>query len=64
MDEIVENLIGGITEEVKEIKSMVKETERHVKYDPLAWSKRSGLAQRFSDANLLGEEPQKELPDL
>ena len=64
MDEIVEKLIGGISDEVKEIKMMVQESECHVRYDPLTWSKHSAIAQRLEDVSLLGEEPQNELPDF
>lgn len=64
MDEVVEKLIGGISEEVKQIKKMVQDTERHVKSDPIVWSNRSAMAQRLEDASLLGEEPQNEISEF
>jgi hypothetical protein len=59
MDNVVEKLIRCIGEEIKDIKRMVKETDHYAKYNnPYA------VAHRVSDADLLGQEEQKEVPDI
>lgn len=59
MDGVVEKLIGGLGNEIKEIKRMVKENEK-LKYDPASWNGRSQyMGQRFKDAVSLSEAEQK-----
>ncbi|KAL0638148.1 hypothetical protein Q9L58_002761 [Maublancomyces gigas] len=59
MDGVVEKLIGGIGDEIKDIKRLVKDTEKYVKFDPFSWNGRMALGQRYRDAVLLGEEEHK-----
>lgn len=61
MDGVVEKLIGGIGDEIKDIKRLVKDTEKYVKFDPFSWNGRMALGQRYRDAVILGEEEQKEV---
>lgn len=56
MDGVVEKLIGGIGDEIKDIKRLVKDTEKYVKFDPFSWNGRMALGQRYRDAVILGEE--------
>jgi uncharacterized protein YpuA (DUF1002 family) len=61
MDGVVEKLIGGIGDEIKDIKRLVKDTEKYVKIDPFSCNGRMALGQRYRDAVILGEEEQKEV---
>lgn len=61
MDGVVEKLIGGIGDEIKDIKRLVKDTEKYVKFDPFSWNGRMALGQRYRDAVILREEEQKEV---
>lgn len=59
MNGVVEKLIGGLGNEIKEIKKMVKENEK-LKYDSTSWNGRSQyMGQRYKDAMSLAEEEQK-----
>ncbi|KAF8469636.1 hypothetical protein BDZ91DRAFT_720625 [Kalaharituber pfeilii] len=60
MDGVVEKLINGLGTEVKDIKKMIKDTEKHMKVDIAAWNGKSQyMGQRFRDAAVLGEEEQQ-----
>jgi len=61
MDGVVEKLVGGLGDEIKDIKRLVKDTEKYVKSDPFSWNGRMALGQRYRDAMILGEEEQKEV---
>ena len=58
LDQMVEKLIGGIGAEIKDLKRMVKDAERVHHRNPYE------LARRITDADLLGQEEQKEVPDI
>ena len=61
LDQMVEKLIGGIGAEIKDLKRMVRDAERvpHGHHrNPYE------LARRITDADLLGQEEQKEVPDV
>lgn len=53
--------MSNFSEEIKEIKKSVQDTNKHVKLDPFSWTNRMAMAQRMADAAVLGEEPQKEV---
>lgn len=63
MDGVVEKLVGGIGDEIKDIKRLVEDTEKYVKFDPFNWGGRMALGQRYRDAMVLGEEEQREVDD-
>lgn len=66
VDEMVGKLVGGIG---AEIKRMVKDAERvhrgHHRHDVGDYHRSPyELARRITDADLLGQEEQKEVPDI
>jgi hypothetical protein len=56
MDGVVEKLIGGIGDEIKDIKRLVKDTEKYVRVDPFSWNGKMALGQRYREAISSGEE--------
>jgi len=54
LDGVVDRLVGGIGDEIQDIKKLVRES------DPMPWSSKD-MAQRFHDVNVLGEEEQNEV---
>ncbi|RPB11718.1 hypothetical protein P167DRAFT_574920 [Morchella conica CCBAS932] len=61
MDGVVEKLIGGIGDEIKDIKRLVKDTEKYVRVDPFSWNGKMALGQRYREAISSGEEEEKEV---
>jgi len=62
MNGVVEKMIGGLGSEIKDIKKVVMETEKHIKHDPFAWNgKHQYMGQRYRDSIVLSEEEQKEV---
>lgn len=56
----MEKLIGGLGNEIKDIKRMVKDTQKDNKYNPNSWNGRNQyIGQRYKDAVSLAEEEQK-----
>jgi hypothetical protein len=62
VDGVAEKLVRSISEEIKDIKRLVKDTE-NVKFDPFKWGGRMALGQRYRDAITLGEEAPKDIDD-
>jgi hypothetical protein len=61
MDDVVKRLMGNIGKELQEIKKSVHDTQKYVKFDPFSWTNRMAMAQRMTDAAVLGEEPHGEV---
>lgn len=53
MESVANRLLDGLGDEVRDINRMVKD----IKFDPLAY-------QRFHDAEILGEEEQREVGEV
>jgi hypothetical protein len=64
MNGVAERLMGGIGEEIKDIKKAVKDNDFQRKLNPFSRTSTAALTQCVKDATIIGEEEQKEAADL